>query len=214
MASTPAPLPHLGLLDGLSGIAVSASSGAPAPLPALGLVLAAGAPPPPPPPPPPSGPPALRFDDGVPVAWMADQGFASTYFWQQLGVPVARRDETSVVPAQGGYPAPLPHLGLLLTGTGLVTATVAIVESGTDTVSVTIGTGSASVQVSVVEDGSDVLQAIVSVAAPGVPVTVTLAITEAGSDTFAARVAAGPAGAATGAFLFKVPPEYRLWPVQ
>lgn len=214
MASTPAPLPHLGLLDGLSGIAVSAQAGSPAPLPSIGLLLAGGAPPPPPPPPPPSGPPALRFDDGVPAAWSANLGFASTYFWQQLGIAVARRDETSVVPAQGGYPAPLPHLGLLLTGTGLVTARVAVVESGTDAVSLTIGVGDTSVHVSVVEDGSDVLQALVSVAAPGVPVTVTLAITEAGSDTFSARIAAGPAGAATGAFLFKVPPEYRLWPVQ
>lgn len=113
MSSTPAPLPNLGLLDGL-GVAASGGTDSPAPLPSLGLLggLGAAASPPPPPPPP---PPQPVSQEPLPAAWQADLGFAAAYAFQPLGIPAGNRDEVAP-PAGGGIsaPGPLPHIAMLL----------------------------------------------------------------------------------------------------
>lgn len=88
MPSTPAPLPSLGLLDGL-GTAPSGAVDSPAPLPSLGLLgglgTAAGV----------SDDPVRVWHDPWPAAWYADIGFAAIYAWIPVGIPVAQRDEAT-----------------------------------------------------------------------------------------------------------------------
>lgn len=108
MPSTPASLPHLGLLDGL-GLASVGSSDTPAPLPHLGLLQGLGNIPLP------SGAP-IYSDHPIPVAWYVDPGFAAAYAWRPEGLPVANRDNIAVSTASIGSPAPLPHLSLLFDG--------------------------------------------------------------------------------------------------
>jgi hypothetical protein len=88
VASTPAPLPSLGLLDGLGE-------------PATPVDDRQGS-----------------TDHPVPAHWSVDPGHASAYAWYALGVLVANRDEVSPPPppASGGSggAAYLPHIGLLL----------------------------------------------------------------------------------------------------
>lgn len=86
MPSTPAPLPSLGLLDGL-GTAPAGPVDSPAYLPSLGLLgglgTAAGV----------SADPVRVWHDPWPSAWYADIGFAAIYAWMPVGIPVAQRDQ-------------------------------------------------------------------------------------------------------------------------
>jgi hypothetical protein len=84
MASTPAPLPSLGLLDGL-GQAPAGGTDSPAPLPSLGLLGGLGG----------AGglveEPIQRYVEDLPRAWFADPGFAAVYAFQPVGLSVANR---------------------------------------------------------------------------------------------------------------------------
>lgn len=88
MADTPAPLPSLGLLDGL-GTAPTGAVDSPAPLPSLGLLgglgTAVAA----------STDPPFVWHDPVPAAFFADIGFQAIYAWTPLGIPVSQRDEVA-----------------------------------------------------------------------------------------------------------------------
>lgn len=93
MASTPAPLPSLGLLDGLGEPATPVDD-------RQGVI-----------------------EHPLPMAWHADPGHAAAYAWYALGVLVANRDEVSPPPPppppatdSSGGAAYLPHIGLLLEG--------------------------------------------------------------------------------------------------
>jgi len=123
MPSTPAPLPSLGLLDGL-GTAPSGAVDSPAPLPSLGLLgglgTAPGA----------TTDPAFVWHDPVPAAWFADIGFAAIYAWVPAGIPVSQRDEaiqytgtvdelifaSALSTAAGTYTAPATVVVTLRTG--------------------------------------------------------------------------------------------------
>lgn len=84
MASSPAPLPSLGLLDGLGTAPIPSS---PAPLPSLGLLGGLGVSTVP------GADPPLVWFEGIPGAWNADPGFAAAYALQPVGIPVGNRDE-------------------------------------------------------------------------------------------------------------------------
>ena len=88
MPSTPAPLPSLGLLDGL-GTAPSGAVDSPAYLPSLGLLGGLGTASVP------ASDPALVWHEPWPAAWHADIGFAAIYAWMPVGIPVAQRDQAA-----------------------------------------------------------------------------------------------------------------------
>ena len=105
---TPAYLPSLGLLDGL-GAAAAGGADSPAALPHIGLLQGAS-------------PVSAPFVDErfpqlpppLPRAWLSDIGVNALYGRGTLGLLVANRDEVFPGVNQGGDPAPLPHMGLLL----------------------------------------------------------------------------------------------------
>lgn len=98
----------------------------------------------------------------------------------------------------------------------VVGVTLSLVEGGSDTVAVQVSAQVLiGVTLSLVEGGSDVVQVYASQGAPISPATVVVTLVDSvESDVVSARIAVSGGGVARGAFLWKVPAEYRLWPVQ
>lgn len=191
MASTPAPLPSLGLLDGL-GTAAAGATDSPAPLPSLGLLGGLGT----------AAvvveePPLEWVQERIPGAWYVDPGFSALYAWHQRGVLVANRDEVAEpVGNQGGDPAPLPHLGLLLAPNAGIT------------INGSVGAATAAGVTGTVSLGSDITINATpgSATAAGVLASLSLQITLNGAVGNAS--AAGVTGTVTlsGPEVFSAPP--------
>ena len=121
MPSTPAPLPSLGLLDGL-GTAPSGAVDSPAYLPSLGLLGGLGTASVP------ASDPALVWHEPWPAAWHAEIGFAAIYAWMPVGIPVAQRDQAL---DYAGTVEGLTFASALSTAVGTYTAPGAPAYTGT-----------------------------------------------------------------------------------
>lgn len=96
-----------------------------------------------------------------------------------------------------------------------VTATLFDLDVGDDQFSASAGVSlPVVVNVADLDVGDDTLTTLVTAVAPTSFATLSVLDVDVGDDAFAARAAVRDAGTAAGAFLYTVPPEYRLLPIQ